>query len=351
MKTATTTIGIVILSLLSVGTLFKAMNWPGANPLLILSVGLLFFFLVILLVLNLNTESSDITKAAQGLGTVAGLIFSNGILFKIMHWPGANVMLLLGMLVLFFVFVPLYLIGMKQNKIEGRLNTHTIIVLSIFAMLMIAYAGKKPAYNLMQDFCKVNSRLSGLIKYSNQYNANIYSMFQEKLQAAPDSFHACFDKAMALKMRSENMRQYIEHIKIELVSMCEGIQANDSTDLSSIQALDNYVVPTFYMLSEDPESNLGKAYELREKILLYKKDIVSCINTPVQIHFGLDVEDKIGQDGIKYSWPQYYFHYTTLAGAITTLTELEVEIENTETNVLLEILKESELKNAQSQSK
>lgn len=42
------------------------------------------------------------------LAYLAAILSSTGLLFKIMHWPGANVMLVLGIAVLNFGFLPLY---------------------------------------------------------------------------------------------------------------------------------------------------------------------------------------------------------------------------------------------------
>ncbi|HRC90567.1 MAG TPA: hypothetical protein PK210_00565 [Bacteroidia bacterium] len=40
-------------------------------------------------------------------GTVAGSLTVLGGLFKIMHWPGANIMLVLGLGTLAFIFIPI----------------------------------------------------------------------------------------------------------------------------------------------------------------------------------------------------------------------------------------------------
>ncbi|MCC6818248.1 MAG: hypothetical protein IT245_05110 [Bacteroidia bacterium] len=41
-------------------------------------------------------------------GYLATTLCTTGILFKLMHWPGANIMILLGITLLNFVFLPLY---------------------------------------------------------------------------------------------------------------------------------------------------------------------------------------------------------------------------------------------------
>lgn len=47
-------------------------------------------------------------KTAYLLGYIATTLCTSGLLFKIMHWPGANVLLLTGVALLNFGFLPLY---------------------------------------------------------------------------------------------------------------------------------------------------------------------------------------------------------------------------------------------------
>lgn len=42
------------------------------------------------------------------LGYIAAALTTFGLLFKVMHWPGANIMLILGVAMLNFGFLPLY---------------------------------------------------------------------------------------------------------------------------------------------------------------------------------------------------------------------------------------------------
>lgn len=41
------------------------------------------------------------------IGTVSAMLFVIGVLFKIQHWPGASVLLTLGLGVIGLVFIPL----------------------------------------------------------------------------------------------------------------------------------------------------------------------------------------------------------------------------------------------------
>lgn len=57
--------------------------------------------------LTLKRETT-MKKTMFVLGYIAAVLSTFGLLFKIMHWPGANIMLILGIAMLNFGFLPLY---------------------------------------------------------------------------------------------------------------------------------------------------------------------------------------------------------------------------------------------------
>ena len=82
---------------------------PGASLGIVLGIGLIsFVFLPLLFLLKIKEQKETKNKVLIGLGTFAGILMTLGILFKIMFWPGANMMALTSLLILLFVFLPVY---------------------------------------------------------------------------------------------------------------------------------------------------------------------------------------------------------------------------------------------------
>lgn len=48
----------------------------------------------------------DMKKLAFISGAIVGSLFSFGALFKVMHWPGANILLVVSIALFSLVFVP-----------------------------------------------------------------------------------------------------------------------------------------------------------------------------------------------------------------------------------------------------
>ena len=127
--------GIFSVVVLSFGILFKFMHWPGAATLI--TCGIVLFsllFLPLLFLLKVKEKQQAINRFSIGIGTLCAIGFSLSTLFKIMHWPGANVLGISAIAIMLLVFLPVYFFtGIKHS--ETKVNT---IVTSI---LVIAGAG------------------------------------------------------------------------------------------------------------------------------------------------------------------------------------------------------------------
>jgi hypothetical protein len=118
----------------STGALFKLMHWPGA-AFLILSSILVFSFLFLPILFLFKTREVNLRsqKSIIGVATVFGFLFSMSTLFKLMHWPYANVLWLSCLGILLFVFLPLFFFTGIRNA-ETKVNT-------IISSILILVAG------------------------------------------------------------------------------------------------------------------------------------------------------------------------------------------------------------------
>ena len=122
------------------GSFFKIMHWPGAAVLL--TLGVLIFclsFLPLLFILKSKEVNTGLDKLVIAVGTVLGIIFCLSILFKVQHWPGATIMLFLMIGFSFFIFIPLYFFN-GYKKAETRTNTvlTTILLVGFTAVTFLS---------------------------------------------------------------------------------------------------------------------------------------------------------------------------------------------------------------------
>lgn len=164
--------GVATVVFTILGALLKTSHLPGAGLCIILGGFLLsFVFLPLLIALKFKDEESKIDKWVISFGFLVGMGLSVGLIFKLMHWPGANVLMISSTVLFTFVYVPIYFIT-RVKRPELRFNT---IVNSV---LMMACGG---IFYALFD-------LSFSYKYQNQLSADHFYMHgnSERLFASND---------------------------------------------------------------------------------------------------------------------------------------------------------------------
>jgi hypothetical protein len=94
------------------GAFFKFNHWPGANVFMLVGVFLLtVLFLPLLFILKFKESAeSNRSVALSIIGFVAAFLICIGIFFKIMHWPGAQFMIISGGVLLLLGYLPILLL-------------------------------------------------------------------------------------------------------------------------------------------------------------------------------------------------------------------------------------------------
>lgn len=119
--------------LFTVGAWFKIMHWPGAAILLVGSIFIFStIFLPLLSVLKVKEVKPIREKLIIAIAAIFALLFCVSVMFKIMHWPFANIMWLLALGILMLCFLPIYFFGGIRNP-ETRVNTMVSSVLILIA--------------------------------------------------------------------------------------------------------------------------------------------------------------------------------------------------------------------------
>jgi hypothetical protein len=151
--------GITSATLLLLGSIFKIQHWPGAAIMYVLgAAGLCLLFMPLFLAVRIKEKPGKLTTVSNILGVLGGIALCFGILFKIMHWPFANILMNLGGFSLILIFLPIYLYNGYKTK---QLKTKTIVP------VIIAVAG----FSLMFSLIKLrNSSDVTIAQHNIQYN-------------------------------------------------------------------------------------------------------------------------------------------------------------------------------------
>jgi len=129
--------GIIAAIVLTIGTSFKIQHWPGAG--ILLTISITFFTLFFIPAALLNNYQHEKKNAYLYISIFLTLLFSfAAALFKIQHWPGAGIMVVIALFSPFVIFLPAYIV--YYNKLANKEIINFIAVLFLLVFVAVMYA-------------------------------------------------------------------------------------------------------------------------------------------------------------------------------------------------------------------
>jgi hypothetical protein len=130
MKQKIYTLGLIITSIIFLGALLKINHWPGGGHLLIIGIVMLVMvFLPLALRNHYRTEGGKKNLLLYIVTWFTCFVVFGGMLFKMMHWPGAGKALLIALPFPYVVFLPVFLIVTSKDKNFSIYNTVAVLFL------------------------------------------------------------------------------------------------------------------------------------------------------------------------------------------------------------------------------
>ncbi len=213
--------GTISLTLFIIGSLFKFMHWPGAGICVVLG-GFTFslIFLPLMITLKMKDEATIANKLVLSFGFFLGILMSTGAIFKIMHWPGANILMLSGIVGFTFAYVPLYFItGIKRAESKFTVTVNSILMMAcggmFFALFNLGYS-QRTKNNLKTAYTFVEQNAA------NVHAANVHLFQATSPSAEAQEFHQLVDA----------LYQRIQKLKSHLIAGSEGITISAADDFS-----------------------------------------------------------------------------------------------------------------------
>lgn len=214
MKKAMIISGTVSAGLLSIGLIFKFMHWPGASMGIVLGIGLLsLIFLPLMFILKIKEKQNVKDKLTIGIGALAGVLISLGILFKVMHWPYANMMMNSSMAILLLLFLPFYFFSGIRNP-ETKVNTtvSTILFISAAGLLLTLMRSPKASFLIDQQLTKTYLHDEQLLNAERSAIKQVEDSSQTDIAAKAKEIIALCDqfKARFIELETDNASKNLQ---------------------------------------------------------------------------------------------------------------------------------------------
>jgi hypothetical protein len=220
MKNTLVKSGLISAALTLLGVLFKIMHWPGASMMLVLGVAIFgLLFIPLMIVLKFKDEAKPIDKWVLSIGLFLGMTTSIGVLFKVMHWPFASILILSSLAAFILVFVPTYFIT-RVRRAELKFNTtvNSVLMMACGCLLFALFGmGNSTAYT-----SSITPKYAQLMENTEKMNgANL------EISASLNDF----EDFQELHRSSRFLYDKIDEIKINVTAASEGISAKKAKNL------------------------------------------------------------------------------------------------------------------------
>uniref|UniRef100_UPI0040490FDC hypothetical protein n=1 Tax=Fulvivirga sp. TaxID=1931237 RepID=UPI0040490FDC len=164
MKKVMNVIGIGSSAVLMLGSIMKIQSLPASNELILLgAIGLTLGYLPMLLILTLKQSDMLLSKIRNVSGFLGAEAFIVGVLFQVLHLPGGQELLFLGMGIVLMIFLPLLFKSAGADALT-KLQPATISVLLLaIVSTFFAFSNKKTTHGYRDSLLSVNANLESSI--------------------------------------------------------------------------------------------------------------------------------------------------------------------------------------------
>ena len=160
----------MVCGLLMIGSIFKVMSLAGARILILISITVLNTIFLPSAFVSCYKAGGRKKKAVYLTAFIALFGIFTSALFKIMHWPGANNLIFVGMLLPVVLFLPVYLYFYRKEKDESIQDFLYIIFFMVGISGMATILAIRPSPELFTDAVKVcyASDISGFYQFQQE---------------------------------------------------------------------------------------------------------------------------------------------------------------------------------------
>lgn len=174
MKNIASITGITGAFLTIIGFGLKLLHLPPAGILLVSGLTIIaLFFLPLILIIKLKEYKSVNGKLAIVAGVLSAALLVFGMMFKLMHWPYANMLTHLGMGVLCLLFMPLHFIRSYQQAENRIFNSALVAVIFAGSLLLFGMTGNTHMHKSQKAIEALNKNLNTALKANYQFERMI----------------------------------------------------------------------------------------------------------------------------------------------------------------------------------
>ncbi|MDE7102525.1 MAG: hypothetical protein K2O37_06980, partial [Bacteroidales bacterium] len=177
---------------------------------------------------------------------------------------------------------------------------------------------------VLKSFVTVNEALEITNENYRKKTEFTYNTFQKAFFANEAKVGDKWNKAQAVKEKSNEMYDFLQQTKWELMAASEGIPLEEAKVLNprDIAKQDNYDDPTRFFVGVDESAHNGKGYEMQQKLNEYREFLINILGKDAD-EVNLDALQTDGDyknaSGQPVDWVYYNFYHAIIVADLALL--------------------------------
>jgi len=323
MKKSTLFTGYLTSFLILIGVIFKGLHYPYAGPLI--SIGCIAFSLtygIPLFIEKNKIATNSYQKFINIFVLILILLIPTGFLFKVQHWPYANILVNLSNILLLIGIPILIISAIKSKDPLKNLNFHNEAVLFIlitgFSFFIFLTKIDKSILNALASN---GNTVIAEMKYHETKSNELFTTLENAVNSNTAG-KAYLDKAKEIKNASDSLNIYIISLEKLLITTSKQKDGNPDS-LQTIEANADFGVVHRVFFKEQ-----SKALELKQKLVAYSELVGQNTNSRgkeiINLFFNTDVHQSVKGDTL--TWEEAKFQRLPLVAVLLTLNQIRSNI-------------------------
>lgn len=247
-------LGLAFMMMVFIGSIFKIQHWPLAGIILTIGLFLTAFVFVPLALLNYyrSEENGKKNLLLHIVTWLTCVIVFTAMLFKLMHWPFAGLLLTIALPFPYIVFLPVYLSSISSNKNHNIYKTVAVLFLlvvsSVLNGLLALNVSKSKIYDSL-NFSDHYNRVEAVLDMQSVGRSAVTARIDETLSVI-DEYQELILKADGITEAQWSLDPHSLNDPFSRKAIENGLSGNP--ELSGGKKLENELKNLISLLNDTP---------------------------------------------------------------------------------------------------
>ena len=334
MKKSTWIIGLSAAILVLLGVAFKVHHWPGASIIILIGSASLSVYGLLLYMEKKLLADTLVKKIVNICTTVALFIIPLSFLFKVQPWPGASIGLHVSH-VLILLMIPLLIIhAVKEKEARKKLNFQNEAILFIALVAFSVFVWQtRISKQVLDSFILQDISVKKEIIYQKTKADDLFNTLESAVKSSGRA-QSYLTKATDIRLKTDSLICYINELGNKMLSYWQ--EENPSMDsLMKFSEKENTYVSPLIMIIE------GKGEILKSKLNAYTEamDAVTNSRGKHMIELFFNTQDPQRKDTLETprTWVTENFQHLPLIAVLINMNDMISHIRMLEAETMLYI--------------